>query len=151
MKYTVFFGLLLAALLSPAWGTMAARAALNRYAGANYCEIGETEEELDAARLLPTSGISKVTAAQRGPAAFLLLAPNPSTGHVRVGYGLPGAAKFVVLRLYDEWGQPAGEYALTDEALEAGVTLRLRAGIYHCMLLADGAVVAKERLLITTP
>ena len=38
---------------------------------------------------------------------------------------------------------------LPDEALAAGVTLQLRAGIYQCVLLADGAVVARERLLIT--
>ena len=31
----------------------------------------------------------------------------------------------------------------------AGVTLQLRAGIYQCVLLADGVVVARERLLIT--
>ena len=57
----------------------------------------------------------------------------PSTGHVRI---------------YDEWGQWQGEYALTDAALAEGVTLQLRPGIYHCNLVADGKVVAKERLLI---
>ena len=91
------------------------------------------------------------SAAKAQPPSFLLLAPNPSTGHVRVGYSLPQAAKVVELRVYDEWGQAAGTYALTDEALASGVTLRLREGIYHCVLLADGAVAAKERLLITTP
>jgi hypothetical protein len=80
------------------------------------------------------------------PAATL---SPPSTGHVQVGYGLPQTAKTVVLHVYDPWGQPQGTYALTDEALSEGVTLRLRAGIYHCTLVADGVVVAKERLLIT--
>lgn len=44
--------------------------------------------------------------------------------------------------------QPVGTYALTDEALASGITLKPRAGIYHCALLADGALVARERLLI---
>ncbi len=37
--------------------------------------------------------------------------------------------------------QPARTYSLTDKVLSAG--------IYHCTLLADGVVVAHERLLIT--
>ena len=83
-------------------------------------------------------------------AAAPLLASNPSTGHVRVGYGLPQAAKAVTLRVYDQWGAPMSTYALTDETLAEGVTLKLRAGIYHCTLEADGAIVAKERLLLIT-
>jgi hypothetical protein len=37
---------------------------------------------------------------------------------------------------------------LADERLAEGVELRLRAGIYQCQLVADGVVVARERLLI---
>jgi hypothetical protein len=80
----------------------------------------------------------------------MMLSPSltSSTGHVRVGYGLTQTAQQVTLRVYDEWGQWRGEYALTDAALAEGVTLQLRPGIYHCNLVADGKVVAKERLLI---
>ena len=99
------------------------------------------------ARLRP--GAAPPAASIAPPAAFLLLLPNPSTGHVRVGYGLPQTAAVVELRVYDQWGQPVGTYALTDEALASGVWLRLRAGIYLCHLVADGTVRAKERLLIT--
>ena len=83
------------------------------------------------------------------PVAAAPLAPNPSTGYVRVGYSLAHAAKAVALRVYDQWGAPMATYTLTDEALAEGVTLKLRAGIYHCVLVADGVVAAKERLLIT--
>ena len=173
MRHFLLFGLLLATLFGPArasaalatgtalratfvamaedstrWGAQAARAALNQYAGTNYQDIFEDGEDLGLGARLKTP-TALTSAAKVKPAAFLLLAPNPSTGHVRVGYSLPQTAKAVELRVYDEWGQPAGTYALTDEALAAGVMLRLRDGIYHCVLLADGAVVAKERLLIT--
>jgi hypothetical protein len=35
-----------------------------------------------------------------------------------------------------------------DERLAEGVYLHLREGIYQCQLVADGVVVARERLLI---
>ena len=38
--------------------------------------------------------------------------------------------------------------ALTAEALTEGVSLRLRPGLYQCVLEADGKVAARERLLI---
>ena len=125
------------------WGSSAARAALNQYAGTNYRELRldegtETGEAARGTAVAPTEAT-----------AFIVLLPNPSTGHVRVGYGLAHPAAVVELRVFDQWGQPQGTYALTDEALASGVWLRLRAGIYHCQLVADGAVVAKERLLIT--
>lgn len=125
------------------WGATAARAALNQYAGTNYRELRldegtETGEAARGTAVAPTEAT-----------AFIVLLPNPSTGHVRVGYGLPHSAATVELRVFDSWGQPQGTYPLTDEALSAGVWLRLRAGIYYCQLVADGAVVAKERLLIT--
>ena len=83
------------------------------------------------------------------PAAAALLAPNPSPGHVRVSYGLAQPAKAVELRLYDAWGRTAGTYALPTTGQPVERPLPLRAGIYHCTLVADGAIVAKERLLIT--
>ncbi len=130
-------------------GTSAARAALNQYAGTAYAELAE-EAALDGAdmqRMTPPA--VPVTGCAMQGQNRLLLAPNPSTGHVRVGYGLTQAASVVELRVYDQWGQPAGTYALTDQALAEGVSLKLGAGIYHCTLVADGAVVARERLLIT--
>ena len=132
---------------STRWGASAARAALNQYAGTAYAELAEGEEEADDMQRTTPQATDAVEAPARR--AFILLAPNPSNGHVRVGYGLERAAKTVELRVYDQWGQPMGAYTLTDEALTEGVTLKLRAGIYHCVLVADGAVVAKERLLIT--
>ncbi len=66
-----------------------------------------------------------------------------------MGYGLPKAAERVVLRVYDKWGQPQGAHALTSKALAEGVTLTLRSGLYQCVLVADGRVVARERLMIT--
>jgi hypothetical protein len=74
---------------------------------------------------------------------------HPSTGLVRVGYGLPQAAKTVELRVFDAWGRPMGTYSLADDKLGEGVYLNLRQGIYQCQLVADGVVAAKERLLIT--
>ena len=155
MRLFLLIGLLLAATFtamaedSLRWGSAAARAALNQYAGTNYRELtfDEGEAGVGARQTAPAlDGVGKAT-----PAAFLVLAPNPSTGHVRVGYSLLQTAQAVELRVDDEWGQPVGAYALTDEALTAGVTLRLRVGLYQCVLRADGAVAAKERLLITTP
>ena len=135
---------------SLAWGCMAARTALNLYAGTHYPPIGDGDGETGDGPAAARHGATAPGVQSAHPAATLLLLPNPSTGHVRVGYGLPQAATTVELRVFNQWGQPQGTYTLTDEALTAGVWLRLRAGIYHCQLVADGAVVAKERLLIAT-
>ena len=133
---------------STAWGSMAARSALNQYAGTNYRPL-LLDDEPTTDELARAAAVSPTPAARPAPAAFIVLAPNPSTGHVRVGYGLPQTARVVTLRVFDEWGRPAGEHSLDDAALEAGVVLRLRSGLYHCQLVADGKVVVTERLLIS--
>lgn len=125
-------------------GYLAARAAMNQYGGTHYRLTEWEDAEGDGADLGRSAGPVEPTP----PTAFLVLTPNPSTGHVRVGYGLPRTAQQVAVRVYDEWGQPCGEHRLTAESLAEGVTLRLRPGLYQCVLEADGQVVAKERLLI---
>jgi hypothetical protein len=137
---------------STAWGSPAARAALNQYAGTEYAELDEFVADSATAARTTTRGPDGRLKPRAEPTpervASIVLVPNPSTGHVRVGYGLPRAARTVEMRVYDSWGQLRGTYALDDEALAAGVTLALAPGIYQCQLVADGAVVARERLLI---
>lgn len=108
---------------------------------------GDDDGDATANRAVATT-TAVLPAPATGRGGQLLLAPNPSTGEVRVGYGLPQAARTVRMRVFDEWGRPADERALTADALSEGVVLRLRPGLYHCQLIADEKVVATERLLI---
>lgn len=127
------------------WGSIAARAALNYYAGTHYREWTLDEQPLDAER-----GTAKALASENArpeaAAAQLRLVPNPTDGPVTVQYRLPAGARQARLVVYNSWGTEVARYALEGET----ATLRLptRAGLYVCALWADGAIVAKEQVLV---
>lgn len=127
---------------SLAWGSQAARVALNQYGGTHYVEwIGAEPAATDddtpsAGRGAPTS-----------PAALYLL-PNPSAGPLQVDYTLPTGTRQAALVLYDSWGQQVARYELTAEATRREISLQLRPGLYQVVLRADGQATAQARLLL---
>lgn len=127
---------------SMAWGSQAARAALNHYAGAKYHEWGMPmlEGGSEAERSLGAK-----TPAATAASNSLRLLPNPSTGQVQVSW--PGEPdQQGELAVYDSWGRLVQQQALAADETE--LALLLRPGLYHCLLRVAGTVVAKDKLLI---
>jgi hypothetical protein len=124
------------------WGSYAARTALNMYAGTHYTiwYAGDGGDE--------ASGLNRAAPTPVAASHTLLLAPNPSDGQVTVTYTLPAAAQAAEVVIYDAWGAEVLRRSLNGKQTTAELRLALRAGLYNAVLLADGALVAKERLLI---
>ncbi len=123
------------------WGTHAARTTLNMYAGTRYSiwytDLGE--------QIADSVGLSGNRAAPRS----LVLAPNPSAGEVAVTTLLPPATQTAVVVIYDAWGTEVARRAVAADKASTGISLLLRPGFYNCVLVADGSVIGKERLLIS--